>query len=216
MKSLTAILYLLLSLSVVACKEESYVYPSVLTEFIDLKTDENGTASQLITDNGESLRINHREGLDGLSRDSIYRTLSIYLPNEDDAQHVELYQCRLVTSPIPVTAEHFKDDVRTDPIDIQSIWKAGNYINMILLAKVKLWPHFYHFIHQGIQRHTDGKRTLLLQLYHNQNSDETAFTEKVYLSVPLWSYADSLSAGDSIRFRINTFKEGETERTFIY
>lgn len=202
-------------LPLAACKEDSAVYPDVLTEFVCLQTDERGNAARLLTDEGKTLPVvNAQNRRDSLTCDSTYRTVSMYLPTADGS--ARLYQCRLVTSPLPQPASYFKKGIKTDPIGIQSIWLSGDYLNMILLAKVKLWPHYYHFIHEGIDRSSDGSRTLRLRLYHHQNSDELAFTERVYLSVPLWAYRDSLTAGDSIAFRLNTFEEGETCRTFAY
>ena len=66
MKKFGVILYSLLCILLLgACKEDEYVYPNVITTFIDAATDENGTLQKLITDKGESLQILNREGLDG-------------------------------------------------------------------------------------------------------------------------------------------------------
>ena len=71
MKKFGVILYSLLCILLLgACKEDEYVYPNVITTFIDAATDESGTLQKLITDKGESLQILNREGLDGLTPDS--------------------------------------------------------------------------------------------------------------------------------------------------
>lgn len=44
------ILSFLASLLLGACGEDDYVYPNVLTDMIDLKTDHTGTGRYLITD----------------------------------------------------------------------------------------------------------------------------------------------------------------------
>ena len=68
MKKFGVILYSLLCILLLgACKEDEYVYPNVITTFIDAATDESGTLQKLITDKGESLQILNREGLDGLT-----------------------------------------------------------------------------------------------------------------------------------------------------
>ena len=199
-----------------ACKEDSYVYPDAVTEFVCIQTNAEGNVAALLTDDGETLRIDATHRHDSLALDSIYRAVSLFerIPGTED--RATLYQCRLVTSPRPKPATQFQKGIKTDPIGIQSLWRSGDYLNMILLAKVKQWPHYYHFIHEGITHRPDGRRTLQLRLYHNQNADDPAFTERVYLSVPLWAYRDSLSAGDSIRFCLNTFEEGDTYRMFDY
>ena len=187
MKLLTRFSFLLLCICLFeACKEEEYVYPDVITEFIGAATDENGTLTRLVADNGEEYRIQARSGLDGLKKDTLYRTISIYQPLEN--QTVQLYSSELVLSMIPVSAKQIIGDIKTDPVDIERMWLSGKYLNMVLLAKVKEESHSYHFIDQGIQKEADGTQTLHLQLYHNRNNDYEAFTRKVYLSVPLWAY----------------------------
>ena len=209
-----------------SCKDDGYVYPSVVTEFITMQTDADGVISTLTKDDGEVLTVLPRDGIDGLTADTTYRTVSMYLPSEDDGTSVTLYTCSLVTAPIPVSREHYKDSlytgtvfedtIYTDPVDIQSMRRSGEYLDMILLVMMKSEPHFYNFIHEGITDNSSGGRTLHLRLFHFQNRDVLAFTKKVYMSVPLWAYADSLSKGDSIEFMINTFEEGETARYFTY
>lgn len=68
------ILSFLTSLLLGACGEDDYVYPNVLTDMIDLKTDHTGTGRYLITDEGTEWRIQSRTGLDGLAPDTTYRT----------------------------------------------------------------------------------------------------------------------------------------------
>lgn len=206
-------------LLVQGCKQEdAYVYPSVRTDFIDVQTDANGTACKLLADNGETYRIMPRQGIDGLTPDSLYRTVSIYsLPlTGDSVPEVQLYSSQAILSPIPIPPYLFTDGVKTDPVDIQSIWRSGQYLNLILLVAKKDKQHTYHFVDEGIHTDTDGKQTLRLRLYHNNNGDYPAFTSKVYLSVPLQSYQELLNKGDQIRFYINTSKEGNTWRDFTY
>lgn len=54
------ILSFLASLLLGACGEDDYVYPNVLTDMIDLKTDHTGTGRYLITDEGTEWRIQSR------------------------------------------------------------------------------------------------------------------------------------------------------------
>ena len=53
------ILSFLTSLLLGACGEDDYVYPNVLTDMIDLKTDHTGTGRYLITDEGQSGASSH-------------------------------------------------------------------------------------------------------------------------------------------------------------
>ena len=207
----------LLCLLLTACKEETYVYPDVLTEFVDIQTDASGTITRLITDNGKRYAIQPREGLNGLRADTVYRTVSIYQPlSEGETPEAQLYSSRITVSPYPVKATEWEDSIYTDPVDIQSIWRSGNYLNLIAEVKRKDQDHTFHFIEDSISTDPQGIRTLYLRLYHNSNQDYEAFTDPTYLSVPLRHYQDTLRTGDKIRFRIHTYKEGQTYREFTY
>lgn len=198
-----------------ACKgDDGYVYPEVQTEFVCLQTDETGTGVKLLTDKGETYSIQSRDGLGNLTPDTIYRTVSVFelLP---DGKEVQLYSCKGIVSPNPLRAEAFKSGVKTDPVNIQSIWMSGNYLNMVLLVPVKEEKHGFHFVDEGIWTADDGTKTLNLRLYHDNNDDYAAFTNRVYLSVPLHGYKDRLIAGDSICFCLNTIKEGQSFRKFV-
>lgn len=201
------------------CKKEDYVYPSVVTEFIGAQTNNDGTISQLVADDGTIYSVLQRDGLGGLVADTLYRTISIYEPitQENGKGNVaQLYSCQLVLSVNPLPASDFKGNIKTDPVDIQSIWLSGEYLNMILLVQYKELSHLYHFVDEGITSDQSGTQTLNLRLFHDRNNDNEAFTKQVYLSVPLKNYLQLLRKGDKIRFNLNTYKEGETYREFDY
>lgn len=201
------------------CKKEDYVYPSVVTEFIGAQTNNDGTISQLVADDGTIYSVLQRDGLGELVADTLYRTISIYEPitQENGKGNVaQLYSCQLVLSVNPLPASDFKGNIKTDPVDIQSIWLSGEYLNMILLVQYNELSHLYHFVDEGITSDQSGTQTLNLRLFHDRNNDYEAFTKQVYLSVPLKNYLQLLRKGDKIRFNLNTYKEGETYREFDY
>ena len=209
-------LFVLATVGLQACKGDDYVYPDAITEFIGLQTDDSGTGTTLVSDKGKTYRIQPREGLDGLVPDTLYRTISVYAFLDDEAvPSVKLYACNRVLSLQPMPAKAFKQGVKTEPVDIQSMWRSGNYLNMVLLVQVKQEKHTYHFVDEGITTES-GVRTLHLRLYHDSNNDYAAFTHKAYLSIPLSGYEGKLQPGDKIRFALNTDKEGETHRDFDY
>lgn len=166
------------------------------------------------------MQILNRDGLDGLTSDSTYRTVSIYEPKEMNAQGnatALLYSCQLIIAVKPVTVDKLPDGIaKTDPLGIQSVWKSGNYLNLILLPMAKEKSHIFHFIEDGITDNEDGSRTLHLTLYHNQNGDYEAFTRKSYLSVPLWAYEGRLTQGDRVILRIHTYEKGFVSYEFTY
>lgn len=201
-----------------ACKDEEYVYPNVLTEMVDIKTDSSGKLSYIDTDYGSSYKINERSGLEGFTPDSVYRTLSIFETSDSESNNMSatLYSCQFVISAIPSTEDKFTDGIKTDPLDIERIWRSGDYINMVLDVKAKDKTHIINFIDYGINENSDGSSTMSITLFHNQNGDYEAFTKKAYASVPLWPYKEKLKQGDKIEITVNTYKEGITKREFNY
>ena len=87
---------------------------------------------------------------------------------------------------------------------------------MILPIMVKNQKHELSFVEKEITRNADGTQTLTLILFHDRKGDVEGFTQKYYLSVPLWHYQGILNKGDQIIFQLNTYKEGMTSRTFTY
>lgn len=201
-----------------ACGEDEYVYPDLITEMTCLKTDAQGFGVQIITDEGTVWHLKEGNRPDSLTADSTYRVVSRYAPlTTADASKAEaaIYSLYKVTASIPQTEEKY-EEVLTDPVSIQSIWRSGDYLNMILLIKVKDRTHELSFVENGITLQADGTRTLTLTLYHDRKNDVEGFDEKHYLSVPLWHYDGKLNKGDQIVFQLNTYKEGMTSRTFTY
>lgn len=198
----------------IGCQEEEYVYPDVLTEFTEIQSNGNGTLTYLLTDSGDKYRVLEREGLDGLTPDSIYRALCVYQVTDVQEGTVQLYSAQKVLSMLPKPESSFKEGIRTDPLDIQSIWLSGKYLNMVLLPLAKDKGHIFHFVENSLTQTDEGINRLELTLYHDQNGDYEAFTRKTYLSIPLWGYGDQLKTGDRIILHINTYEEGETVREF--
>ena len=80
--------------------------------------------------------------------------------------------------------------MKTDPVNIQSIWRSGDYLNMILLVKAQNKKHSFHFIEAQGANQTSCLR---LTLYHDKGEDVEAYTQKAYLSVPLKKYSGIFS-----------------------
>lgn len=204
--------------AVCACKDDEYVYPNVLTEIVDIKTDSSGRLTYIDSDTGDSFIIAERSGLEGFTPDSVYRALSIFEPieTENGDMSATLYSCQFVISVIPSPEDYFEDGIKTDPLDIDRIWCSGNYVNMVLDIMAKDKTHIMNFVYSGMENNPDNSKTLKITVFHDQNGDYEAFTKKAYASVPLWPYKDELSEGDKVKIIINTYKEGQTTREFNY
>ena len=204
---------LLATLLFASCGEEEYVFPDLVTEMVCLKTDANGFGTHFITDEGHVWNLLKDNQPDSLAADSTYRVVSRYAPlNDTEAKAYSFYK---TISSLPKPEGEY-EAIHTDPVSIQSIWRSGDYLNMVLPIKVKDQEHELSFIENGIAENTDGTKTLTLTLYHDRKGDVEGFDEKHYLSIPLWHYEGVLNKGDQIVLQLNTYKEGMTSRSYTY
>ena len=196
-----------------ACGEEEYVFPDLITEMSCLRTDSKGFGTQIITDEGTIWHLQEGSRPDSLTADSLYRVVSRFAPVADS--EAVAYSFWKVISPLPKPESEY-ESIHLDPVDIQSIWQSGDYLNMVLQVMVKDREHKLSFIDNGITSNTNGTQTLHLTLFHHRKDDVEGFMQKYYLSVPLWHYEGKLNKGDTIVFELYTYKEGMTQRTFTY
>ncbi len=204
---------LLAALHFTSCGEEEYIFPDLVTEMVCLKTDANGYGTHFITDEGHTWHLKKENQPDSLTADSTYRVVSRYAPlNDTEAKAYSFYK----TISSHPKLENIYKEIFTDPVSIQSIWRSGEYLNMVLLISSKDQEHELSFIENGIARNDDGTKTLTLTLFHDRKGDIEGFNEKYYLSIPLWHYQGVLDKGDSIILQLNTYEEGMTSRSYIY
>lgn len=219
MKNLIKVYCLFLAATIlIGCGKEEYVYPDLITEMVCLKTNAEGFGTQIVTDEGKVWHLREGNQPDSLTADSTYRIVCRYAPQTPlEGMNLEAtaYSFLSVIAPIPLPATSF-EAIYTDPVSIQSIWRSGDYLNIILNIKIKEKGSKLAFIEDGISTGNDGKQTLSLTLFHNRNNDIEGFDQKYYLSVPLWHYQNILQKGDTIVFNLNTYKEGMTSRIFTY
>ena len=197
-----------------ACGEEEYIYPDLITEMTCLKTDSEGIGTEIITDDGQVWHLQEGNRPDSLTADSTYRVVSRFAPITDS--DAKVYSLWKVISPLPKPEREY-ESTHTDPVSLQSIWRSGDYLNMVLQVLIKDQEHELSFIESALRTNeTNKEQTLILTLYHDRKGDVEGFYQKFYLSVPLWHYKGILNKGDTIVFQLNTYKEGVIQRTFTY
>ena len=196
-----------------ACGEEEYVYPDLITEMSCLKTDANGFGTEIITDDGKVWHLQEGNRPKELTPDSLYRVVSRFAPITDS--EATAYSFYSTISSLPKDETEYSI-IKTDPVNLQSFWRSGDYLNMIVKVMMKDQEHELSFIDNGISSQADGTQTLTLTLFHDRKNDVEGFDQKFYLSVPLWHYQGKLNKGDEIVFLLNTYKEGMTQYTFTY
>ena len=178
-----------------------------------LKTDNHGIGTHFITDEGRIWHLPKGNRPDSLTADSTYRVVSRYAPlNDTDAKAYSFYK---TISSLPQAQSEYTS-IHTDPVSIQSIWRSGNYLNMVLQIMVKNQNHELSFIENGITHNADDTQTLTLTLFHDRKGDVEGYNEKYYLSIPLWHYQGKLNKGDQIVLKLNTYKEGMTSRSYTF
>ena len=187
-------------------KGDGYVYPSVVTEFVDAQTNVSSTIEKIKTDKGSVYTLSNTIQGKNLTPDSTYRAYCKYEINEQDSTVAKVYSMKLILSLNPININSFQAEIKTDPATIKSIWRGGNYINIVLSVMVHGdATHTYHFIDKGYIKNPDGSKTENILLYHNRQNDVEGWTEDIYLSIPLKKYYNVLNAGDQIQFDLNTY-----------
>lgn len=204
-------LLLILVLTFVACSDEDYTpLPAYVHTLGELQTNESGHASVFIPDGGTARRITSTHT--GLTHDSIYRVQALVI--YDGVENVSLRQVAKILSPKPRTFT--KTELKYAPVDVQSLWSSGRYINMRLALRTATEPHAFAFVDEGIENTEDGKRLLRLHLYHDRGENPEYYTREVYLSCPVYHYGSQLQTGrDSIIFTVSTY-EGERTLRVVY
>ncbi|WP_321335258.1 NigD-like C-terminal domain-containing protein [uncultured Bacteroides sp.] len=220
--SLRIVLFLIPLLLSSCGDDDGYVYPSVKLEFLTAEAGADGSLSYLITDSGEQMQVAEDLSLTKVDANSMVRVVANYETLVDTLsttgmQSVKIYALLQTISPEPLPAANFGDSIKTDPVEVQSMWMGRDYLNMTLLIKTKNGQHRFHFVEDWVSLDAiTGRRSVYLSLYHDAGSDSEAFTKRAYLSVPLSKYAGTEGAGSLICFSVNTYDEGVKTYCFDY
>lgn len=213
MKTLN-ILSILTLLSFISCKgeEDTYVYPPVKLEFITAQTDATGSIVSLISDKGVTYPIGQDKTNSKLIANAKERIVCYYASSDAVSSKTESVDIYSLAKPISVKPQPRTDRI-TDPIDIQSIWLSGDYINITALIKAQNKTHRFDFIEDKITSE-NGVPTVHIILYHDNGGDMEAYTKKGYLSMPLENYIKNYPNGFNVSFSINTYKDGIKDYSF--
>lgn len=207
----TRLLGLLFILWVIySCDKEPYHYPSVVTNFAELETDNDCRIQCIRTDDGGIYIPGKETWFKDSTPDSIYRIHCTYLLDNDQDNRISIYSINSVIAPTPVSPEYFKNGIKTDPVHITSVWQSGKYINFHLQVLSQGGSQSFHFVVQDMKENTSGKKNCNLTLYHSQEEDPEAYTRDAFLSCPLHNLG--LTRGDSILVTIHTYQEDEVFR----
>lgn len=181
-------------------EEDTDAYPSLITELVELHTDEEGNGRFLVTDKGENYVVGNP--LKGLQPSASYRLVCGFVisGNTDGAYPVvDLYTVDSVIVLAPVEDASGFDD----PLKVTSIWKRGKYVNFNLSPKTQGGEHQWGYSLDEV-RETETGHTYCLTLCHRQDRDPYSYSMTVYASLSLPAIGE-LQSGDSISVAIHTF-----------
>lgn len=204
----TYIISFLLLLLLTGCnKEDEYIYPEVIKEFVTLKTGAGGQVSQIITDWDETFLINQDMTGLALEPNTYYRTVSNYQPltRQTVASYgtADLYSATGVYAGMIIPASSVSGGFKTDPVEVKRIWKRGKFINMELSVQGKDQSHTFAFIKDGTEPETGN---IIIKIAHDSNNDYHAFTKSAYLSLQL---TELYGEADSVSINIRTSENWE-------
>lgn len=211
------LLFTLLVSLLTSCGDDDYHYPSVKLEFLTAFSGADGSLQSVLTDEGEQYPVLENASKLTIDPNSFVRIVSNYEPVKaaDGVAGVKLYAALGTISPFPLPADKFEDGVKTDPVELQSIWMGIDYLNLLLGIKAQDGKHLLHFIEDEVVKDkSTGLVTVRLTLYHDAANDVLAYTKRAYVSVPLWQYAEEGVKKVAVTMDINTYS-GET-KTFQF
>lgn len=207
--------FILCGLSVGLClscsqTDEQTSYPSLITDFAEVYTDNSGNLYRMQPDRQPAYYID--SPIAGYLPNTEYRGVCTYTFSESDSTTVHLYGVERVLLLQDSTRSAYPG---TDPLQVVSLWDGGSFINLHLSVKTQNGTHYLGYRLDSIRIAPDRQRTVYMTLYHNQNNDPLSYSQKVYASLSKSSLNAIIQAGDSICMYIHTF-EGLKHWNFIY
>lgn len=186
-----------------ACGDDDYYYPSVQLEFVTVVAGDDGSIQTLIPDKGEPLPVLEDRTGSTISSNTSRRVMSNY---EVLTGGVRIYSLQSLITPEPKPEDDpvYKDGVKTDPVEMVSIWLGRDYLNMILNLKVSTGKgHVFGIVEDVSELETKGIVNMLL--YHDANSDAEYYNRRAYISVPLAKYVNGEASGRTIKIKFKYY-----------
>lgn len=220
-QSLAAIAF---SIALTACTSEAYdsgdgTNSYLTADLVLLRTAPDKSVRSVQLDDGRELWLSNPFAKDWIERpDTVYRALLYYdrkntspgAAAESTPAVTPVVRARSVRA-VPVlriSAAADVDNLRTDPVGLESVWlsKNGSYLNLSLLLKSGKAEgdtslHTLGVVSNGTTTDADGHRTLHLTLYHDQGGVPEYYTVQQYVSIP----SPLLKDADTVELTLNTY-----------
>ena len=182
------ILLSLLALHLTACQDDEDAYPSIITEFVDMQSNDEGVLVQFTNDHQKTYQIVNV--LEGADPNSIYRMVCGYVPEDDRATIYQLIGVSILRDSTEV--------LHQDPVRMLSVWRAGDYVNMQLAPLTQGGRQYWGYAIDSITPHH-----VHLTLHHNQNGDPQSYTQNFYASIYV-KRIEGFAEGDTITLSLPT------------
>lgn len=197
-----------LLLLVSACGDDEYHYPSVKLEIATVKSGVDGKLQTLLPDKGDELGVLKDRTNSTISPNSSKRVLANYeVLSSNGVTTATIYSLQSLVTLTP----KFKGEpgygelIKTDPVDVVSIWIGRDYLNMILSLKAKGGiQHVFDLLGEVQEESESGEKVVVLSLYHDAKGDPEYYNRKAYISVPLTQLAGKPDQVVRIKFKYYT------------
>ena len=191
-------LTILCAVSLAACDDDKEPVGTILSGFMTGYTDSEGYISVLSDDFGKRYMVS--EKTDKLKPDTLYRIVATASLDENQTAQI-LQMVSTLSYPAPENA-FISDSLRVkDPVEIQSIYIGGGYLNIHLGIKVAKEGT----LHRLFYAHLDNSDKVRFTIYHNAYGDGQVYTKYAYLSIPLQGY--NLAKNDTVFLSCKGYKE---------
>ena len=183
-------------------------YSLMQAEMADVHVDGNKQADFLVTDDGERLAVRNPFTTGWMkTADSTYRAVAYFNRRDAGAEVVALNRVATIR---PGAVK----DRKTDPVRFESAWvgASGRYLNTAIYVLLGSTDDEKAIQTIGCHRdtlrqNTDGTRTQLLTLLHDQGGVPQYYSQRAYISIAL----DSIQA-DSVCLKVHTY-DGVVSKT---
>ena len=194
----------------VSCEQDSYEkgegeYSLLRGDFCEISINNDLQAISAVTDDLDQMTLKEPYSAKWITKaDTTYRCILYYNKVKTEAEVVSIAQ---VPCPDIVPLNEFEDEVRTDPVNFESIWlsKSGKYLNLSFLLKTGVSEdttavQHLAFVADTLLVNPDKTRTLCLRLHHDQGNVPEYYSTQAYASLPT-----NKMPADSVRLTVNTY-----------
>jgi len=174
-------------------------------DFVEAHADHNRYIDYVVTDEGERLSIGEEMTAKWVTTaDSLYRAYLYYKKVGTVAEDVTIGQVAAVGIH---RADYFDGRLTTDPVRFESAWVSTSkrYLNLSIYLMMgdssdEKAIHHIGMLGDTLKANTDGTRTWHVRLLHDQGSMPEYYSQRAYLSIPLYEVD-----ADSIHLTVNTY-----------